>query len=60
MKSHSKLSMIVWKTSLMMNEVYEEMTKKELDEFVEQMTTDQFQKVTDFFTTMPKLKHTVL
>ena len=31
----------------MMNEVYEEMSKKELDEFIEQMTTDQFQKVTD-------------
>ena len=36
-----------------MNEIYDEMSKKELTEFVEQMTTDQFQKVTDFFTTMP-------
>ena len=35
------------------NEIYDEMSKKELTEFVEQMTTDQFQKVTDFFTTMP-------
>ena len=41
------------------NEVYEDMSKKDLTDFVEQMTTDQFQKVTDFFTTMPKLKHTV-
>ena len=41
------------------DEIYDEMSKKELTEFVEQMTTDQFQKVTDFFTTMPKLKHTV-
>ena len=41
------------------DEVYEDMSKKELTEFVEQMTTEQFQKVTNFFTTMPKLKHTV-
>jgi len=41
------------------SEVYDEMNKKELTEFIEQMTTDQFQKVTEFFTTMPKLKHTV-
>ena len=41
------------------NEVYEEMNSKELQEFIEQMTTEQFQKVSEFFTTMPKLKHTV-
>ena len=41
------------------SEVYDEMNKKELTEFIEQMTTDQFLKVTEFFTTMPKLKHTV-
>jgi len=41
------------------DQVYDEMSKKELSEFIEQMTTDQFQKVTSFFTTMPKLKHTV-
>ena len=41
------------------DQVYDEMSKKELSEFIEQMTTDQFQKVTAFFTTMPKLKHTV-
>ena len=35
------------------------MSKKEMSEFIEQMTTDQFEKVTSFFTTMPKLKHTV-
>jgi len=40
-------------------QVYDDMSKKELSEFIEQMTTDQFQKVTEFFTTMPKLKHTV-
>ena len=41
------------------NEVYEDHSEEELNAFVEQMTTEQFQKVTDFFTTMPKLKHTV-
>ena len=38
---------------------YDDMNKKELSEFIEQMTTSQFEKVTEFFTTMPKLKHTV-
>ena len=41
------------------NEVYEEMNSKELQEFIEQMTTEQFQKVSEFFNTMPKLKHTL-
>ena len=41
------------------NQVYDEMSKKELTEFIEQMTTDQFEKVSGFFSTMPKLKHTV-
>ena len=41
------------------NEVYDEMSQKELQEFIEQMTTDQFEKVQDFFDTMPKLRHTV-
>ena len=33
--------------------------KKELDEFVNGLTQEQFRKVQDFFVTMPKLKHTV-
>ena len=41
------------------NEVYEEMSKKELHDFIEQMTTEQFEKVQEFFDTMPKLKHTI-
>ena len=41
------------------NEVYDEMSQKELQEFIEQMTTDQFEKVQEFFDTMPKLRHTV-
>ena len=39
--------------------VYDDMSQKELNEFIEQMTTEQFQKVSNFFQTMPKLKHTV-
>ena len=39
--------------------VYDDMSRKEMSEFIEQMTTEQFEKVTGFFTTMPKLKHTV-
>lgn len=34
-------------------------TKKELDEFVEQLNTKQFKLIENFFTTMPKLSHTV-
>ena len=39
--------------------VYDDMSQKEVNEFIEQMTTEQFQKVSNFFQTMPKLKHTV-
>jgi len=34
-------------------------TKKELSEFVENLNTKQYQKLQEFFNTMPKLKHTV-
>ena len=34
-------------------------TKKELDEFLEQLNTKQFKEIETFFTTMPKLSHTV-
>jgi hypothetical protein len=34
-------------------------TKKEIDEFVESLSTGQFQKIRDFFDGMPKLKHDV-
>ena len=41
--------------------VYEakDQTEKELTEFIEQMNTGQFQKLQQFFDTMPKLKHTI-
>ena len=41
------------------NQVYDEMNRQELQEFVEQMTTEQFEEVQGFFDTMPKLRHTV-
>jgi hypothetical protein len=34
-------------------------SKKELDEFIEQLNTKQFQQIEKFFTTMPKLSHTI-
>ena len=34
-------------------------TKKELNEFIEQLNTKQFQDVQKFYDTMPKLKHTI-
>lgn len=34
-------------------------TKKELEEFVEQLNTKQFKEIENFFATMPKLTHTV-
>jgi len=34
-------------------------TKKELTEFIEQLTTQQFKKLQKFFDTMPKLKHEI-
>jgi glutamyl/glutaminyl-tRNA synthetase len=34
-------------------------TKKELDEFIEQLNTKQFKEVEKFFTTMPKLSHKI-
>ena len=42
-------------------ETYEarDLSKKELIEFVENLTQNQFAKIQNFFTTMPKLSHTV-
>src|SRR5210317_476296 len=36
-----------------------DMDKKDLQEFIESMTHEQFQEVNAFFDTMPKVKHTV-
>jgi len=35
-------------------------SKKELDEFIEQLNTKQFKEIEKFFTTMPKLSHTIV
>ena len=35
-------------------------SKKELDEFIEQLNTKQFKEIEKFFTTMPKLSHTIM
>ena len=37
----------------------EDVTKKELQDFLDQLNTKQFQEIEKFFTTMPKLSHTV-
>jgi len=37
----------------------EDCTKKELIEFLEQMNSVQFKQIENFFTTMPKLSHTI-
>ncbi len=34
-------------------------TKKELDEFLDQLNTKQFKEIENFFTTMPKLSHRI-
>jgi DNA phosphorothioation-dependent restriction protein DptG len=34
-------------------------TKKEVNEFLEQLTTQQFKDIEKFFETMPKLSHTI-
>ena len=36
-----------------------EATKKELEEFLEQLTSQQFKEIEKFFDTMPKLSHTL-
>ena len=36
-----------------------DVTEEDLKTFIEQMTTDQLEKIMDFFNTMPKLRHVV-
>ena len=36
-----------------------DITDNELDTFIDQMSSDQFEKVTEFFNTMPKIRHVV-
>ena len=37
----------------------EDCTKKEMNEFLESMNSSQFKEIENFFTTMPKLSHTI-
>ena len=39
--------------------VYEEYTRQEIDDFIESLTQEQFGKINKFFTTIPKLSHTI-
>ena len=39
--------------------VADDCTKKEITEFLESMNSSQFKKIEEFFTTMPKLSHTI-
>ena len=43
------------------DEVYHrtDITDKELNEFIEQMTSSQFEQIMNFFNTMPKLRHPI-
>ena len=34
-------------------------SEKELDEFLESLSTDHFEKIQNFFNTMPRLKHEI-
>ena len=36
-----------------------DVTKKELEEFLDQMNSNQFKQIEKFFETMPKLSHTL-
>ena len=36
-----------------------DMTDKEIEEFIDQLNTDQFNSIVEFFNTMPKLRHVV-
>ena len=37
----------------------EDCTKKEMNDFLESMNSAQFKEIEKFFTTMPKLSHTI-
>ena len=39
--------------------VYEDFTKKELRDFFDQLSTENFTKIEEFFDSMPKLSHTI-
>ena len=36
-----------------------DMSEKDISEFIDQMSGEQFERIINFFNTMPRLKHTV-
>ena len=36
-----------------------DISKKDINEFIDQLTSGQFDKILDFFNTMPKLRHVI-
>ena len=36
-----------------------DITEKDINEFIDQLTGDQFEKIINFFNTMPKLRHVI-
>ena len=36
-----------------------DMTEKDINDFVDQLTTEQFEKISEFFNSMPKLRHVI-
>ena len=43
------------------DEIYQDvdMASEDLDGFIESLTNDQFDKISDFFNTMPKIAHAI-
>ncbi len=41
------------------NDVYNDFTKEEMNDFIGQLSKDQFENITEFFNTIPALKHTI-
>ena len=37
-----------------------DISEKEITEFIDQMTSEQFESITNFFNTMPKLRHVIM
>ena len=37
-----------------------DISDKEINDFIDQMTSDQFESITNFFNTMPKLRHVII
>ena len=62
-KSENVFNMIISCIDMIFNEEESwnasDQTKKELEDFIDQLNSKQFKMIEDFFSTMPKLSHTV-